>query len=148
MLILVKLKKFSVPRGDLVMLFCQFVRSILEFNSNVWFSSITEEESEDIERIQKNACKLILGDDYLSYEQSLSILKLDTLKERRKKLAMRFGESCLKLDDFKKHFEKSHESQYNFRRPEKYNVDFASGERFQRSTIPTLQRMMNESRNK
>ena len=35
MIILVKLKKFPVPMKGMVMLYCQFIRSILEFNSNV-----------------------------------------------------------------------------------------------------------------
>ena len=50
MLILRNLMMFLVPVKDLVIIYCQYIRSILEFNSNVWFSSITKEESDDIER--------------------------------------------------------------------------------------------------
>ena len=38
MIILRKLIKFPVSKTDLVMLYGQFIRSILEFNSTVWFS--------------------------------------------------------------------------------------------------------------
>ena len=145
MVILVKLIKFEIPLSDLVMIYCQFIRCILEFNSNVWYSSITEDEADDIERVQKNACKLLLNQEYQTYEQALSILKLDDLRTRRSKLALKFGKSCLKLDDMKQLFEKSHESKFNLRNSEKYNVDFASGGRLYKSTIPTLQRMMNQS---
>ena len=90
------LSKFAIPMKDLVMLYCQFVRSILEFNSNVWFSSITEEEKVDIERVQKNACKLILREQYINYEQALLLLNLENLTERREKIALKFAKKSVK----------------------------------------------------
>ena len=59
MTILRNLYEFDIPVEDLVMIYSLYIRSILEFNSNVWFSSITEEEKDDIERVQKIACKII-----------------------------------------------------------------------------------------
>ena len=53
MLILRNLIMFPVPVKDLVLIYCQFIWSILELNSNVWFSSITKDESDDLERVQK-----------------------------------------------------------------------------------------------
>ena len=67
MIIIIKLIEFPVPIEDLTMIYCQFIRCMLEFNSNVWFSSITEEESDDLERVQRNACKIILGNKYIDY---------------------------------------------------------------------------------
>ena len=51
MIILHKLYEFSLPLEDLVQIYCLFVRSILEFNSTVWFATITEEEKGDLEDI-------------------------------------------------------------------------------------------------
>ena len=48
MILIRRLIRFPVEIKDLVMLYGQFIRSILEFNSNVWFSSITQEECNDI----------------------------------------------------------------------------------------------------
>ena len=125
------------------MIYCQFVRSILEFNSNVWFSAITEDESEDIERVQKNACKLILKQDYVDYKHALKILKLDDLKSRRNSLALKFAKNCTKLPEMEDLFTLSMESDYNLRNQEKYNVNFARTRRYYDSTVPTLQRMLN-----
>ena len=61
--ILRKLYAFNLPLKDLVMIFNLYFRSILEFNSNVWLSSITNEDRENIERVQRVACKVILNDD-------------------------------------------------------------------------------------
>ena len=82
MTIIRNLYEFDIPKEDLVLIYTMYIRSILEYNSNVWFSSITEEESEDIERVQSVACKIILKEDYISYEQALQNLNLQTLEER------------------------------------------------------------------
>ena len=94
MIILRRLTQFPVETEDLVMLNGQFIRSILEFNSNVWFSSITQEESNDIESVQKTACKLILKTQYTTYEEALKTLKLESLESRRLKLARKFAQGC------------------------------------------------------
>ena len=125
------------------MLYCQFVRTILEFNSNVWFSSITEEEKVDIERVQKNACKLILREQYVNYEQALSQLNLETLTERRDKIALKFAKKCEKQPEMRDLFTENKDSPYNLRKQEKYNVNFAHTKRYYNSTVPTLQRMLN-----
>ena len=44
---------------------------------------ITEAEVDDIERVQKVACQIILKESYISYESALVILKLVNLRERR-----------------------------------------------------------------
>ena len=71
MSILRKLYEFDIPVEDLVLIYNQYIRSILEFNSNVWFSNLTNEEREDIERVQRVACQIILKDDYQNYNQAL-----------------------------------------------------------------------------
>ena len=70
---------------------------MLEFNSNVWFSSITQEESDDLERVQKTVCKIILRERYTTYEEALQELDLQNLKNRRLNLAIKFGKGCLEI---------------------------------------------------
>jgi hypothetical protein len=67
MSILRKLYEFDLPVENLVLIYNQYIRSILEFNSNVWFSSLSNEEREDIERVQRIACIIILKDDSEKY---------------------------------------------------------------------------------
>ena len=78
MIILRNLIEFPVPIKNLVLIYSQFIRVILEFNSNVWFSSITKEESSDLERVQRNACKLILQNEYVGYQIALEKLNLES----------------------------------------------------------------------
>ena len=44
MIILRNLIQFPIPTQDLILIYCQYNRVILEFNSNVWFSEISKDE--------------------------------------------------------------------------------------------------------
>ena len=55
----------------------------VEQSATVWYSSLTKENSDDIERVKKSAIKIIMGSSFKSYMKSFEILDLDTLSERR-----------------------------------------------------------------
>ena len=71
---------------------------MLEYNCCVWNFNITKAEENDIERVQKVACKIILQRSYTSYEEALNILGLENLKERRSRLCLKFAKRCLKYE--------------------------------------------------
>ena len=96
MTILHKIGKFSLPIKDLVIIYILYIRSVLEQSAVVWNSSITKEEQLDIERVQKCALRVILKEDYTSYEHSLKLCNLDTLKTRRNNLSLSFAIKCTK----------------------------------------------------
>ena len=144
MTILRNLYEFDIPQEDLVMIYAQYIRSILEYNSNVWFSNLTEEEKDDIERVQRVALKIIMKEKYISYEQALKNLNLDTLQERRLMLAERFAKKCAKSEKFQNLFPKNEKEGLNLRDPETYNVNFASKGRLFKSAIPAMQRLLNK----
>ena len=77
-----RLKNLGAMQIDLVDVFVKQIRSVVEFGVPVWHSSITKMERNEIERVQRSFCKILLGDKYVSYSQSLSILKLETLETR------------------------------------------------------------------
>ena len=65
--LLKKLYEFKVPIKDLVVIYTLYVRSVLEFNCCVWHFNLTKAQEEELERVQKIACKLILKEQYYSY---------------------------------------------------------------------------------
>ena len=67
------------------------MRSIMELALPVWEPGLTVAESMQIERVQKAAFIIILGHDYLSYNQVLSTLDADTLSSRMQKLSLNFA---------------------------------------------------------
>ena len=49
----------------------------------MWHSGLSDENKQDLERIQKSALKVILKDSYKSYEHALNVLEMETLDDRR-----------------------------------------------------------------
>ena len=142
MVILRKLYEFNVPKIDLVQIYCMYIRSVLEFNSCVWYSSITQEEKNNIERVQKIACRVILKENYTTYEDALESLKLQNLEQRRIKLATRFAEKCTEHENFSDLFPKN-PNNLNHRYREKYQVKHATTQKLYKSSIPSMQRLLN-----
>ena len=64
MTILRNLNTFHVPVGEMVNIYCLYIRSVAEQSSVVWSSSITSGEEYDLERIQKVALRVILKENY------------------------------------------------------------------------------------
>ena len=85
------------------------------------------------------------GNRYQGYEQALKFLKLDSLKERREKMALKFAKKSLKLEQFSRLLPLS-ESKHGMtkRNPERYMVMNSKSERHRRSAVPVLQRLLNK----
>jgi hypothetical protein len=145
MQLLRNLKSFGASHEEMVHLWTVFCRSILEQSSAVWHSSLTQENADDLERTQKSFCKLVLKEKYLSYDNALLKLNMETLKERRTILQLKFAVSGIKhdkLNDLLPIKDKSHEMKT--RKYEHYQVDFANTERLKKSSIISMQTQLNE----
>ena len=102
MRLLHKFSKFTRNKAHLIHIFKSQVRGNLEYCSTVWHSGLTEPDTKDIERIQKAAVRIFMRNKYQGYEEALKFLKLDSLKERRIKMALNFAKRSLKLEHFSK----------------------------------------------
>ena len=97
-----------------------------------------------MERVQKNAFRIILGNNYKSYSESLRALTFDTLVERREKLSLKFALNCTENIRTKKSFplrKKKHIQKT--RKLNKYEVTFCNKDRLGRSAVPYLQNLLN-----
>ena len=88
---LTKLKYAGVSIEDLVDIFILFIRSVTEYCSVAFHSSLTIEQSEKIEQIQKTCLKVILGEMYVSYSAALEMTNLTKLSDRREKMCLDFA---------------------------------------------------------
>ena len=79
----------------MVHLWIVYCLRILEQYCVVYGSSLTIENQTDLERTQKNFCKLMLEEDYHSYCEALTTSGLKTLSERRQKLTFDFAQRSL-----------------------------------------------------
>ena len=142
MIILHHLCKFNVPVEEMLNIYILIIRSMLEYCSVVWHSSITEEENRNIECVQKTALRITFGEDYLDYSNALKMTGLPTLKERRTQLF----EICSKL---LKNWKRAYlfplnPKTVNTRPHEKYFITPAHTDRLATSTVPYLQRLLNK----
>ena len=89
-----KLLGASIP--EILDVYQKQVRSVLEMAVPVWEPALTKHERGQIERVQKCALYVILGDKYMNYEHAIDALDCETLSERRVKLCENFTKKALK----------------------------------------------------
>ena len=142
MIILRNLYKFDVPVDDLLEIYVLYIRSVVEQSAVVWHSSITKGEQRDLERIQKVALKIILKETYVTYADALKLTGLETLSARRAKLCLSFAKKCTKSDKTSFMFPEK-ETIVKTRHHEKFVVAAAKTDRYAKSAIPYMQRLLN-----
>ena len=146
MQLLRKVSSFGAPLDDLKTIYILFVRSHLEQSATVWHSNLTQENRDDLERVQKSAMKIIFKEKYQSYEKSLQLLEIETLEYRREQLCLSFAQKCLKNPKMKKMFP-INPNYHNMetRGNEKYHVQLALNGRLKKSSIIYMQNLLNQN---
>ena len=71
--ILKRLVNLGCPKDDLIMVYTRQVRTVCEFAAPFWGTMITQEEARRIERIQRTALHVILGESFTSYKDALLV---------------------------------------------------------------------------
>ena len=112
----------------------------------VWHSSLSIKDKNDLERVQKSALKVILGEKYISYRHALDVMRMDSLERRRQNLCLKFAKQCIKNEKLRNIFPRNQKDHSMEKRSgEKFIVKKAFTERYKRSAIPSMQRLLNTS---
>ena len=130
-------QSFGAKHEEMVHLWTIFCRSVLEQSCAVWHSSLTQENTDDLERTKKSFCKIVLKEKYTSYENALLKLNLESLQERRQILQLKFA----KLNDLLP--TNKNECRMETRKHENFQVNFANTERLKKSSIISMQNLLN-----
>ena len=139
-----RLKSLGAAKKDLVDIYEKHVRCVLELAVPAWHGSITQKERVLIERVQKCAVHIILGQSYNSYKLALDVLQLESLEARRTKLCIKFVKKAEKHEKFANWF-KLNDKRSNTRLDRaKYCDVWARHTRFQNSPISFLTRLLNQ----
>ena len=140
---LVLLKRAGVNPHDIINFYCTVVRPVLEYCSPIFHHALPVYLINDIKRVQKRAPSIISPD--CSYSLCLSIYDLDTLRSRRE-------EQCFKLSNvipgnhkLSHLLPRKNVNHYNLRRNRKYDLPSVRTKRFQRSFIPVMCRLTNNT---
>ena len=142
---LTKLRYAGVNTEDLIIIYKLHIRSCLEYNAVSFHSSLSSQQAAALERCQSVCLKVILQDNYVSYEAALEMTGLEILADRRLKRCLDFSKKCLQHPINKRMFplNPNLNNQQNIRDREKYKVNFAHKNIYQNSTIPFCQRLLN-----
>ena len=90
-----RLKRFGVSTQDLTTVYTTYIRPAMEYAAPVWHPALTRTQSTRLERLQKRACRIILGTQYKDYNAALSSLNLIPLEERRTNICLSFATKLL-----------------------------------------------------
>ena len=103
-------------------------------------------ERNDLERVQKSALRVILGEKYISYENALNVVRMDSLEMRRQNICLKFAKQCIRNEKLRNIFPRNYSSHSMEKRSgEKFVVKKALTERYKRSAIPNMQRLLNKN---
>ena len=95
------LRRVGVEINDLITIYTALIRSLLEYCCVVWHHALPSYLSQELERIQKRALKIIVP--ALSYSVALEFLNLRTLDERRNELCVKTLEKISRGGPLVKH---------------------------------------------
>ena len=87
------LRRAGIDKNTLVRVYTAMIRPVLEYLAPAFDSLLTQEQSDDIERMQSMCLKIIYGFEH-SYRKCLEEATLPSLKERRKTLFEKFAVKC------------------------------------------------------
>ena len=134
-----RLKTLGASKDTLVDIYKLFCRSVLEYAAPVWSGSLSKGNAQDIERVQRNAYKIIFGKSFNDYNECLDEIEEDTLAFRRDKLCVNFAKSCLMDPKFSEWFPQG----ISTRSKTNYMVPEARTKRYDRSAIPHIAKLLN-----
>ena len=86
-----RMKASNLEPQIIIDFYLKEIRIVAEHGVAIWNSGLTKAQSHTIEKIQKIALKIILGDTYTTYDEARSIFGLKLLSERRNDICIKFA---------------------------------------------------------
>ena len=143
-----RLKTLGANQSEMLDVYYKQIRALLEMAVPVWQAGLTRNESYQIERVQRTALHIILGEGYKGYENALEELKCEKLSNRRVELCEKFAKKAVKHNQFKNWFCEKEENLSNINTRSqhsrsKYLEVLTRTERYKKSPIPYLTHILN-----
>ena len=140
----------GASQTELIDVYQKQVRSVLELAVPVWQPGITKFEKNQIERVQKCALFIILGEQYTHYTNALELVNCESLEDRRKKICEKFVRKSAKHPKYQNWFrmDANLANDKNTRKAKKslkqkyHSVQYRT-ERYKNSPLPYLTELLN-----
>ena len=146
------LKQLNVHIDILTDMYYKHCRNILELAVPAWNPGLTKAEINQLERVQKAACAIMLGPQYKTYNLALKQLAMERLDTRRETICLNFGKKVLNSEEFCNWFNPNEGNKVppKTRKQKTLIVDPLKSvttrtQRFQKSPIPYLTNLLNNN---
>ena len=138
------LKKIKFEEKTLVRVYCSLIRPVLEYCSNAFHTSLTQEQSDAMERLQRQSLKVIYGYD-TPYSECLERSGIERMSERRDRLFRNFAAKSYESSRFgPKWFTSKAPSSYQLRHQPRVVQEFANCDRLANAPIFRMRKIINE----
>ena len=104
-----RLKVLGADVTEMLDVFYKQIRCVLELAVAVWEPGLTQALSKQLERVQKCAFYIIMGNDYTTYDNAVNCLQSEKLSDRRFKLCVNFARKSEKHIKYKQWFNPAEE---------------------------------------
>ena len=137
--VLSKLKYAGISIEDLIIIYTLFIRSLTEYCSVAFHSALTVNQCHKLESIQSTCLRVILADNYVSYNAALEMSGLERLEARRERRQLSFSLRCLDNDFTSEMFPLNNKPI----KREAFVVNFARTEQYRKSALIQCQKTLN-----
>ena len=138
-----RMKQLGATIEELILVYKIQLRGHTDYACPVWNGSLTQKDVMKLEKLQRIALKLILGNHFTSYRQVLKTFNLDTLENRRRKLCLKFATKTSKSSKFAPWFQKSSPLTRNVKQFKKFREPYARTAAYEKSPLPYLIHLLN-----
>ena len=140
-----RMKLLKIHPDIIIDFYFKEIRSLLEMGCQIFHSGLTNNQSRDIENIQKKALKIILGKVYSNYEEACTLLSCEPLSDRRDSLCLTFIKRAVKSGQHKNIFIPA--QSHNITRSKKNQLKeyTCNTQRYYNSPLVYLSRLYNSS---
>ena len=143
-----RLKNFKMKPELILDYYVKEIRPLLEQGVPVWNSGLTKAHIRAIENIQKVALKIILGENYITYEVACTLFNLLPLEYRRSDLAENFAIKLYKSSKSLEFFEPVQKQRYTRNEPDLVKVKVTNTRRCFNAPHNYLARLVNKNKHK
>lgn len=136
------LKKSAVPDRDILTIYTSTIRPVIEYACCVYHPMMSMSDSNDLEKLQRRALKIIYGFD-CSYKDAMEKAGILTLEERRREIFRKFTAKTSANQRFADWFPSHRPYLYELRAKKKYEELKANTDRLYKSPLFTMRRLLN-----
>ena len=146
--LLVCFKARGGTTDQLLTLFQLKIRTLAEFAAPAFHGALTQQQSDDLEMIQEKAFAIILGLNYKSYNNALTVISQDKLSAQRFKLFENFSVKCVKSERHADIFPLKENNSHSTRFTKPFCEPKCKTSRYYNSAVPNLKRLLNKKAKK